>query len=1068
MAVEIGALRALLSLDSAQFVKGVKIAKGSLGNFQHQMRKVSKSASDMGKKLSASITLPMAGLATVAVKTSLSTVDAQAKLARSLDTSVASMQVLTRAAELAGVEVSGLEQLSKDLTRRLSQAAEGGGPAADALKRLGLNAEGLLSMPLDQRIATINEAIGEFIPKAEQAAVAGKLFGEEGSIAAARLDPATINAAGKELERFGVIISDVDARKIEEANDALSSIRVAVTGIANRLTVALAPVLEKIADRLANAVAWFSNLSPQMKKVAAISAALAAAAGPALLAIGGLAAAASVAAGGIALIGGAIAAVLSPVGLLVAAVAGAGVLIYRNWDEIKEKFPAITGAITSAFANMKEAFSVQITGMVEIGKGLLASLEALFSGDFGGVISGLSDAFRAVRETIVGTMDALLGQVDEKLIALATGIAAKIREAFNDVVAAVVEFKDMVIAEVKTVAANITTVAMDIGRNLVAGLTAGLRERWESVKSTISGLASAIKGRFERDTEIKSPSRVFKRYGQNIADGLIIGIDGRNGAVSTSVGGLAKVTTSVGDALEGVGRSAAVAGQGISNMVGQAGAQLGQLKSQAEQAAGAVGGAFSSFASDLVTGDAKTALSNFGSNLKNVAAQAFSGAIEKAFSAGGGGLSGLFSGFGAGLKSFGAGISSFFSGGGLSALSGAIGGIMPVIGGAMAIVNLIKGFSSKKLIGTGFDIGVDAGKLIGGSFQRFFKTSWWGLSKKTVEEFTSFDGQVANGIGALVDRIKDIPDSLRTALTSAGGGDTAQLRKFAASLREQITNVQKGVAGTFRVLGITVSDAYLKSVSFAAQRVETMGKNNKQIAAAVNKVFRGYGDALAKAVGNVSLAELNQIISVQAILAPLGKAFDIIGGQVRGLGSKIDLKQLSRLTSSLKLLAGGMDKLASKSLAFFDAFYSEAEKLDILRDRVADVFAGLNLSVPKTAVEFRKLVEAQDLLTGAGRKAYVALLDIAPTFKTVTDAAVQSVRALRGEYNLDASGFASEWQAKLADEMRNVGRFENDLLNAQNASLIRQEALLQSIDNRLRKQGNATLDNLTLQQMGTA
>ena len=36
--------------------------------------------------------------------------------------------------------MSGIEQATKDLTRRLSQAATGTGPAADALDRLGLSA----------------------------------------------------------------------------------------------------------------------------------------------------------------------------------------------------------------------------------------------------------------------------------------------------------------------------------------------------------------------------------------------------------------------------------------------------------------------------------------------------------------------------------------------------------------------------------------------------------------------------------------------------------------------------------------------------------------------------------------------------------------------------------------------------------------------------------------------------------------------------------------------------------------------------------------------------------------
>ena len=68
----------------------------------------------------------------------LQTVDAQAKLAQSLGTTVASIQTLERAGELAGVSMSGIEQATKDLTRRLSQAAAGTAALPlDALDRLG-------------------------------------------------------------------------------------------------------------------------------------------------------------------------------------------------------------------------------------------------------------------------------------------------------------------------------------------------------------------------------------------------------------------------------------------------------------------------------------------------------------------------------------------------------------------------------------------------------------------------------------------------------------------------------------------------------------------------------------------------------------------------------------------------------------------------------------------------------------------------------------------------------------------------------------------------------------------
>src|SRR6056297_1221664 len=185
------------------------------------------------------------------IRSGLQTVDAQAKLAQSLGTTVASIQTLERAGELAGVSMSGIEQATKDLTRRLSQAAAGGGPAADALDRLGLSVQGLMAMPLDQRVGAINAAIEEFVPAAERAAVAGQLFGEEGSIAMSRIDTATLRQATKDLVDFGVVVSEQDAEQIERTNDALSRLGLVWRGLANQLAVAAAPALESVAESMA-------------------------------------------------------------------------------------------------------------------------------------------------------------------------------------------------------------------------------------------------------------------------------------------------------------------------------------------------------------------------------------------------------------------------------------------------------------------------------------------------------------------------------------------------------------------------------------------------------------------------------------------------------------------------------------------------------------------------------------------------------------------------------------------------------------------------------------------------
>ena len=203
-------------------------------------------------RIAAAAAVAAAAAAGVAlVRSGLQTVDAQAKLAQSLGTTVASIQTLERAGELAGVSMSGIEQATKDLTRRLSQAAAGTGPAADALDRLGLSATDLIALPLDQRVGAINAAIEDFVPAAERAAVAGQLFGEEGSIAMSRIDTGTLRQATEDVLAFGVVVSEQDADQIERTNDAISRLGLIWRGLSNQLAVVAAPALEAVANAMA-------------------------------------------------------------------------------------------------------------------------------------------------------------------------------------------------------------------------------------------------------------------------------------------------------------------------------------------------------------------------------------------------------------------------------------------------------------------------------------------------------------------------------------------------------------------------------------------------------------------------------------------------------------------------------------------------------------------------------------------------------------------------------------------------------------------------------------------------
>lgn len=392
------------------------------------------------------------------IRSGLQTVDAQAKLAQSLGTTVASIQTLERAGELAGVSMSGIEQATKDLTRRLSQAAAGTGPAVDALTRLGLTASGLMALPLDQRVGAINAAIAEFVPVAERAAVAGQLFGEEGSIAMARIDTATLRQATQDVRDFGVVVSEQDADQIERTNDAISRLGLIWRGLSNQLAVAAAPALESVADAMAAAAratgplgtairALFDNLGRLTSYAAGIAALMAgrfvAASIAAAVSVRGLAMALVILRGALLrlpLIGLVVAAgeLIHWFGRLVRGAGGfgnalslLGDLAREVWERMQLGAVALGLAIMASWAEIKaaiaEALQTSLEAVVGFGNAVLNTFQGAFDAItvlWGALPSTIGDfAFQAANALITG-VEAMLNGVGQRINGFLDGINA--------------------------------------------------------------------------------------------------------------------------------------------------------------------------------------------------------------------------------------------------------------------------------------------------------------------------------------------------------------------------------------------------------------------------------------------------------------------------------------------------------------------------------------------------------------------------------------------------------------------------------------------------------------------
>ena len=78
-----------------------------------------------------------------------------------------------------------------------------------------------------------------------------------------------------------------------------------------------------------------------------------------------------------------------------------------------------------------------------------------------------------------------------------------------------------------------------IGRQIIDGLLAGMRERWAALKEAVSGIGSSISGWVKDKLGIRSPSRVFAEIGGHLMGGLQMGIERAAGLPLAAMRGVA-------------------------------------------------------------------------------------------------------------------------------------------------------------------------------------------------------------------------------------------------------------------------------------------------------------------------------------------------------------------------------------------------------------------------------------------------------------------------------------------------------------------------------------------------
>jgi CHAD domain-containing protein len=236
-----------LYANTSQFERDMNRAKQTIGNF-------GSIAAEAGKMAAAGLAVVATGLAALTVK-QMQVIDQTSKLSRTLGVNIADFQALSLVAEEAGV---GQEQLTVAFTKTqkaIFEAAQGTKTYVDAFSQIGLKAEDLINLNPDQQFLKIAEALTKIENPTARTALALEIFGKQGRAIIDLLPglSSRIEEARAFQEKFNITLNEVDARKVEEANDTFARLGQALGGLGNTIAVELAPLITEVSNQLLNA-----------------------------------------------------------------------------------------------------------------------------------------------------------------------------------------------------------------------------------------------------------------------------------------------------------------------------------------------------------------------------------------------------------------------------------------------------------------------------------------------------------------------------------------------------------------------------------------------------------------------------------------------------------------------------------------------------------------------------------------------------------------------------------------------------------------------------------------------
>ena len=258
-------------------------------------------------------------------------------------------------------------------------------------------------------------------------------------------------------------------------------------------------------------------------------------------------------------------AALWPVVLAVAAVAAVAFVIYKYWKPLKAFFAGFWEGLTKGLEPLTPLFDAFVGTLSGIWTAVQPYLQPVLDwfGDFFSLTQvgegnarswgeSVGTALASVVNTVVSVGTMIVDgwrMIFDGIFSLADSAWTQIKTAFDGGLLGILglilnwspigAFYSAFAAVLSWFGIDLPARFTEFGSNIIQGLWNGLQAKFEAVRAWLAEKAAALKNTFAGVMDIHSPSRVFRRFGGWMMEGLQIGINQGAPRPLNAIGGLA-------------------------------------------------------------------------------------------------------------------------------------------------------------------------------------------------------------------------------------------------------------------------------------------------------------------------------------------------------------------------------------------------------------------------------------------------------------------------------------------------------------------------------------------------